>query len=99
MLATGDADAVVTGVTRNYAAALSHIRRVLDAKAGHQVFGMAMLVSQGRNLFVADTSINEKPSAGGSRGYRRPGGGQGAGHGHRTTRVALVSFSNFGSPR
>ena len=34
MLAAGDADAMVTGVTRNYAAALTDVRTVLDASHG-----------------------------------------------------------------
>ena len=96
MLATGDADAMVTGVTRNYAAALSHIQRVLDAKSGHQVFGMAMLVSQGRNLFVADTSINEKPSAEDLADIAVQAAAKARAMGTEP-RVALVSFSNFGS--
>ena len=34
MLAAGDADAMVTGVTRNYAAALNDVRTVIDPPRG-----------------------------------------------------------------
>ena len=36
MLAAGDADAMVTGVTRNYATALSDVRMVLDPPKGQR---------------------------------------------------------------
>ncbi|MGB6116999.1 MAG: NADP-dependent malic enzyme, partial [Mesorhizobium sp.] len=41
MLALGDADAVVTGVTRNYSTALDDVRRVVDARPGHRVIGVS----------------------------------------------------------
>ena len=44
MLALGDADAVVTGVTRNYSTALDDIRRVIDAKPGHRVIGVSIVL-------------------------------------------------------
>ena len=96
MLATGDADAVVTGVTRNYASAMSHIRRILDAKPGEQVFGMAILVTKGHNLFVADTSINERPNAEELADIAVQAAAKARAMGTEP-RVALVSFSNFGS--
>lgn len=34
MVALGDADGVVTGVTRNYSTALEEVRRVIDARPG-----------------------------------------------------------------
>ena len=42
MVALGDADAMVTGVTRNYSIALDDVRRVIDAKPGHRVIGVSM---------------------------------------------------------
>ncbi|MEX0852269.1 MAG: NADP-dependent malic enzyme, partial [Bauldia sp.] len=37
MVALGDADAMVSGVTRNYSTVLDDIRRVIDPKPGHRV--------------------------------------------------------------
>ena len=44
MLALGDADGVVTGVTRNYSSALDDVRRVIDAKPGHCVIGASIVL-------------------------------------------------------
>ena len=43
MVALGDADAMVTGVTRNYSIALDDVRRVIDAKPGHRVIGVSLV--------------------------------------------------------
>ncbi len=97
MLATGDADAMVTGLTRNYFVALEEIQRVLDPKPGERVFGLSMLLARGRTLFVADTAVHELPNpeqladfaAQTATVARRMG---------QEPRVALISFSNFGNP-
>src|SRR5690606_37505255 len=41
MVALGDADAMVTGVTRNYSIALDDVRHVIDARPGHRVIGVS----------------------------------------------------------
>ena len=48
MVAMGDADGVVTGVTRNYSTVLEDIRRVVDAKPGHRVIGVSIALCRGR---------------------------------------------------
>ena len=63
MLALGDADAMVTGVTRNFSAALDDVRRVIDPKPGHRVIGVSLVLSRGRTVLVADTAITEMPDA------------------------------------
>ena len=78
MVALDDADAMVTGVTRNFSVALEDVRRVIDPKPGHRVIGLSMVLSRGRTVLVADTAITEMPTAertGGDRGRggrRRP---------------------------
>ncbi len=96
MLAAGDADAMVTGLTRSYSGALSHVRRVLDAREGHIVFGMSILVSPGRTLFVADSTVNPEPSAEELAGIASQAAAKTRALGVEP-RVALMSFSNFGS--
>ena len=59
MLKAGDADAMVTGVTRNYADALAGVRQVLDPPAGKRPMGMQVIFAKGRVVLIADTSVAE----------------------------------------
>jgi len=63
MVALGDADALVTGVTRTYSVAYEEIRRVLDAKPGRKVFGVSIMVTRRHTVFCADTTVTELPSS------------------------------------
>ncbi len=63
MVALGDADALVTGVTRNFSIALSDVRRVIDPKPGHRLIGASLVIARGRTVLVADTAITEMPTA------------------------------------
>ena len=96
MLATGDADAMVTGLTRSYPAALSHVQRALKAGVGQIVFGMTILVSSQHTLFVADSTINEEPTAEDLADITVQAAAKARALGV-VPRVALLSFSNFGS--
>src|SRR5258705_857529 len=59
MVALGDADAMVTGVTRNFSVALEDVRRVIDPKPGHRVIGVSLVLARGRTVLVADTAVTE----------------------------------------
>ncbi|MDO9587807.1 MAG: phosphate acyltransferase, partial [Brevundimonas sp.] len=61
MCARGQADCMVTGVTRNFNMVLKEVLRVLDVK--ERMIGLSILLARGRTLFVADTSIHELPNA------------------------------------
>jgi malate dehydrogenase (oxaloacetate-decarboxylating)(NADP+) len=63
MVALGDADAMVTGLTRSYSTNLEEITRVIDTKPGARFFGLSILVSGGRTVMVADTTVHEEPGA------------------------------------
>jgi malate dehydrogenase (oxaloacetate-decarboxylating)(NADP+) len=63
MVALGDADGMVTGVTRNYATGLDDVRRVIDSKPGHRVVGVSIALCRGRTVFIADTAVHEMPTA------------------------------------
>jgi malate dehydrogenase (oxaloacetate-decarboxylating)(NADP+) len=97
MVAHGDADAMVTGVTRNYSTALADIRRVIDQKPGHTVTGISLALCRGRTVLVADTAVHEMPSSieladiaeETARMARRMG---------YEPRVALLAYSTFGHP-
>ncbi len=97
MLARGHADAMITGLTRNYRTALDNIRLVLDPRPGRRVFGVTMMVARGRTVFIADTTVHELPSpqeladiAVQTAEFARAMG--------FTPRVALLSFATFGNP-
>jgi malate dehydrogenase (oxaloacetate-decarboxylating)(NADP+) len=63
MVACGDADGAVTGNTRRFGASLDKVTQVIDARPGEIMFGLNMVVSKGKTIFVGDTSVNEYPSS------------------------------------
>jgi malate dehydrogenase (oxaloacetate-decarboxylating)(NADP+) len=63
MVACGDADAMVTGGTRHHAATIEKINKVVDSRSGEIIFGLTMLVSKGRTVFVSDTNVHDNPTA------------------------------------
>jgi malate dehydrogenase (oxaloacetate-decarboxylating)(NADP+) len=97
MVENGDADAMVTGVTRNFSVALEDVRRVIDQKPGHRVIGVSLCLTRGRTVLVADTAVTEMPDAAAlaeiaieaARVARRLG---------MEPRLALLAFSSFGHP-
>jgi malate dehydrogenase (oxaloacetate-decarboxylating)(NADP+) len=98
MLKAGDADAMVTGTTRNYANALADIRLVLDPPAGQRPMGMQVVFAKGRVVLIADTSVTEIPTADQLADIAI----QSAAVARRfgiTPRVALLASSTFGYPR
>ena len=97
MLAGGQGDALVTGLTRNYNVSFNDIAKVIDSKDNEPLFGMSMLITKDRTVFISDTTVNELPDAhmlaeiatNSARKVRELG---------HEPRVALLSFSNFGNP-
>ena len=97
MVALGDADGMVTGVTRNYSVAYDEIRRVLDAKPNRLVFGVSIIVTRGRTVFAADTTVHELPSAEEMADIAMQTAEVVRWLGQEP-RVAFLSYSNFGNP-
>ncbi len=98
MVATGDADAMVTGLTRAPAVCIEDIGHAIDAAAGSVAFGLTLMVgNRGATTFIADTLIHGRPTApqlvdiavGAAAAARRLG---------HEPRVAMLSFSTFGNP-
>jgi malate dehydrogenase (oxaloacetate-decarboxylating)(NADP+) len=98
MVSCGDADALVTGETRNYFTAFEEVVRVIGPKIGSRIFGFALLISRGRSIMIADTTAHARPSGieladiavqSAERARRMMG---------QEPRVALLSHSNFGNP-
>ncbi|MCB1430866.1 MAG: NADP-dependent malic enzyme, partial [Alphaproteobacteria bacterium] len=98
MVAMGDADAMVTGLTRNYSVALDNVRRAIDQRAGHRPIGVSMALVGGRTVFIADTSVQELPSAEELADIAMEAAGVARRFGYEP-RVAFLSYSTFGYPR
>jgi malate dehydrogenase (oxaloacetate-decarboxylating)(NADP+) len=97
MVAQGDADAMVTGVTRNFSIALEEVRRVIDHKPGHRVIGVSLVLARGRPIVVADTAIMEMPDAEELAQIAIEAAGVARRLGYEP-RVAMLAFSSFGHP-
>jgi malate dehydrogenase (oxaloacetate-decarboxylating)(NADP+) len=93
----GEADAMISGVTRPYAQTMREVRRVIDSAPGRTPFGIHVMVGQSHTVFMADTTVNERPNAteladiaeGTAMVARRMG---------HEPRVAFLSYSTFGNP-
>jgi malate dehydrogenase (oxaloacetate-decarboxylating)(NADP+) len=97
MVATGDADAVVTGTTRSWATCLDDMTRVLSAKPGARLFGLNILLARGHTVFISDTMVHELPTPEELADIAVQTAAKVRQMGHEP-RVAFVSFSNFGNP-
>tara|TARA_R110000787_G_scaffold142621_4_gene256318 strand:+ start:15148 stop:17424 length:2277 start_codon:yes stop_codon:yes gene_type:complete len=97
MLKNGDADGMVTGVTRNYDVALNDALLVLDALPNKALIGMSMVINRGRTVFIADTSVTELPQGDDLANIALEAAAAVRAMGF-TPRVAFLSYSTFGNP-
>ncbi|QQV77493.1 NADP-dependent malic enzyme [Sphingomonas aliaeris] len=97
LLQLGHADAMITGITRTYAHTMREVRRVIDPEAGRIPFGIHLMVGQTHTVFMADTTINERPSAEELADIAEQTAAVARRMGHEP-RVAFLSYSTFGNP-
>lgn len=97
LLQLGEADAMITGITRTYAHTMREVRRVIDPEAGRTPFGIHLMVGQSHTVFMADTTINERPSAEELADIAEQTAAVARRMGHEP-RVAFLSYSTFGNP-
>ncbi len=62
MIACKDADAMVTGNIRHYAASIEKLKKVTEPRPGEEIFGMTMITLGGKTILVADTNVQDFPS-------------------------------------
>jgi len=98
MVALGHADAMVTGTTRNWTTAYQNIREVLDPKPGRTVIGVSLVISRGRSVLVADTSVHDMPNAEQLANIACEAAKVGKRLGFEP-RVAMLAYSTFGHPK
>jgi malate dehydrogenase (oxaloacetate-decarboxylating)(NADP+) len=97
MVALGDADCVVTGVTRNYSTVLEDVRRLVDARPGHRVIGVSIALCRGRTVLVADTAVHDMPNSEELADIAEEAAGMARRLGYEP-RVAMLAYSTFGHP-
>ena len=98
LLELGEADAMITGITRTYAQTMRQVYRVIDPAPGRTPFGIHLLVGQSHTVFIADTTVNERPTAEQLADIAEQTAEVARRMGHEP-RVAFLSYSNFGNPK
>ena len=97
LLQLGEADAMITGTTRTYAATLRELRRVIDPAAGKTAMGVHVLVGQTHTVFMADTTVHERPNPHELADIAEQTAAVARRMGHEP-KVAFLSYSTFGNP-
>ena len=97
LVAIGHGDAMITGMTRPFAQTAKEINRVLDPKPDSLPFGIHMMIGKNHTTFLADTTINERPSASELATIAKETAAVARRLGHEP-RVAFLSYSTFGNP-
>ncbi len=98
MVEMGEADAFISGLTRNYSEAIKPALQIIGTEKGvNKIAGMYLLLSKKGPIFFSDTTINVNPTADDlvniaeltARNVREF---------NIVPRIALLSYSNFGAP-
>ena len=97
LVALGEADAMITGVTRTYDKTLRQIRYVIDPVEGRRPCGIHMIVGRRHTIFMADTMVTERPEARELAAIAEHTAAVARRMGHEP-RVAFCSYSTFGNP-
>ena len=97
LLALGEGDALISGITRTYDRTLVQIRRVIDPQAGRRPCGIHVIVGKAHTVFMADTMVTERPSPKELAAIAEHTAAVARRMGHEP-RVAFLSYSTFGNP-
>jgi malate dehydrogenase (oxaloacetate-decarboxylating)(NADP+) len=97
LVALGHGHAMISGLTRPFAQTMKEVRLVLDPKPGQIAFGTHVMVAKNYTVFLADTTINERPTAADLAHIAIETAAVARRLGHEP-RVAFLSYSTFGNP-
>ncbi|MCB2084144.1 MAG: NADP-dependent malic enzyme, partial [Sphingomonadaceae bacterium] len=97
LVALGHGDALISGLTRTFSQTVREVNRVLDPKPDAVPFGIHMMIGKNHTTFLADTTINERPSAPELAHIAKETAAVARRMGHEP-RVAFLSYSTFGNP-
>ncbi|WP_028354301.1 NADP-dependent malic enzyme [Bordetella petrii] len=92
----GDADALLCGVASKYDNQLKYVDEIIGRKPGHTYAALNVLMLPNQTLFVADTHVNENPSAEEIASITVQAADEMLRFGV-VPKIALLSHSNFGS--
>ena len=97
MVETGDADAMISGLTRNYADAIRPGLQIIGTEEGvKKIAGMYLLITKKGPMFLADTTVNFNPTAEELADIAQMVAKEVRSF-NITPRIAMLSYSNFGS--
>ena len=97
MVETGDADAMLSGLTKNYAEAIRPALQIVGTEDGvKKIAGMYLLLTKRGPLFLADTTVNFNPTAEELADITMMVAKE-VRNFNLTPRIAMLSYSNFGS--
>ncbi len=97
LLKLGVGDAMVTGITRTFGQTMREVRQVLDPQEGRLPFGIHLMIGKNYTVFLADTTVNERPSSADLAVIAKETAAVARRLGHEP-RVAFLSYSTFGNP-
>lgn len=97
MVALGDANGLVTGLTRNFSVAYENVCQAIDVRPGHRSIGVSMALCRGRTVFIADTSVIELPNPKELADIAQEAANVARRFGYEP-KVAFLSYSTFGHP-
>jgi malate dehydrogenase (oxaloacetate-decarboxylating)(NADP+) len=97
MVEMGHADGLLNGISQSYPETLRPAIHSVGIKAGSRLAGIYMMVFKNRVLFFADTTVNINPSAEELADIAVQTSKLARSFLGRDPRVAMLSFSNFGS--
>ncbi len=97
MVETGDADAMLSGLTKNYAEAIRPALQIIGTEEGvKKIAGMYLLLTKRGPIFLADTTVNFNPNAEELADIAMMVAKE-VRNFNITPRIAMLSYSNFGS--
>ncbi|MFM1775619.1 MAG: hypothetical protein RJA53_1229 [Bacteroidota bacterium] len=97
MVETGDADAMLSGLTKNYAEAIRPALQIIGTEEGvNKIAGMYLLLTKRGPIFLADTTVNFNPNAEELADIAMMVAKE-VRNFNITPRIAMLSYSNFGS--
>ena len=97
MVDTGDADAMISGLTKNYPDTIRPALQIIGTEDGvKKIAGMYLLITKKGPLFLADTTVNFNPTAEELADITDLVARE-VHNFNLTPRIALLSYSNFGS--
>ena len=97
MVETGDADAMISGLSRNYAEAIRPALQIIGTEEGvKKIAGMYLLITKKGPIFLADTTVNFNPTADELAEIAMMVAKEVRSF-NITPRIAMLSYSNFGS--